>query len=180
MTKTQNQRSTTRRRPGRDPLEKTSQMTEESIQVGQDEHSGSRLKNQNQKEDFMAQQAPHTEHPTMAPNQQASQQEKSWDEVEAEAAKIESEQAEVFHLEFYGSELVRLKAPKLMEVAEKVAYDWVHDKDFENIQVGHPVAQIALAQSLKTAKKVEKKLEEKGVIALAKMGFEFAKSKIKK
>ena len=84
------------------------------------------------------------------------------------------------HLEFYGSELIRQKAPKVMELADTVADEWVHDGQFEGLPVGHPLAQIAAAKALRTAKDVEKKLEEKGVIAMAKMGLEFVKSKIEK
>jgi hypothetical protein len=169
MTKAQTHKASPRRRPGRDPVEAAAQ---EKTDI-----------KESQKEKIMEQNTQNTQgtqNQQVPPPQAPPQTEKSWDDVEAEAAGFEKEQSDVYHLEFYGSELVRLKAPKLMEVAEKVAFDWVNDKDFENIQVGHPVAQIALAQGLKTAKKVEKKLEEKGVIALAKMGVEFAKSKLKK
>lgn len=181
MTKAQTHKIAPRRRPGRDPLEAgfkpTAGNTESQEQVAQ----GSTQTKAPQKEKAMEQNTQSTQNQQAPPPPNTSAHtEKSWDDVEAEAAGFEKEKSDIYHLEFYGSELVRLKAPKLMEVAEKVAFDWVNDKDFENIQVGHPVAQIALAQGLKTAKKVEKKLEEKGVIALAKMGVEFAKSKLKK
>jgi len=39
---------------------------------------------------------------------------------------------------------------------------------------------MAAAKALRTAKDVEKKLEEKGVIAMAKMGLDYVKSKIEK
>ena len=87
---------------------------------------------------------------------------------------------EKIHLEFYGSEMIRMKAPKVMEIADTVADEWVKDGNFEGLPVGNLVAQIAAAKALRTAKDVEKKLEEKGVIAMAKMGFEFVKSKIDK
>lgn len=87
---------------------------------------------------------------------------------------------EKVHLEFYGSEMIRMKAPKVMEIADTVADEWVKDGSFEGLPVGNPLAQIAAAKALRTAKDVEKKLEEKGVIAMAKMGFEFVKSKIEK
>lgn len=84
------------------------------------------------------------------------------------------------HLEFYGSELIRQKAPKVMELADTVADEWKHDGQFEGLPVGNPIAQMAAAKALRTAKDVEKKLEEKGVIAMAKMGIDFVKSKIEK
>ncbi|UOF02584.1 hypothetical protein [Bdellovibrio reynosensis] len=84
------------------------------------------------------------------------------------------------HLDFYGSELLRQKAPKVMEVADTVADEWMHDGNFEGLPVGNPLAQIAAAKALRTAKDVEKKLEEKGVITMAKMGLDYVKSKIEK
>ena len=84
------------------------------------------------------------------------------------------------HLDFYGSDLIRMKAPKVMELADTVADEWVRDGQFQGLPVGNPLAQMAAAKALRTAKDVEKKLEEKGVIAMAKMGLEFVKSKIEK
>lgn len=84
------------------------------------------------------------------------------------------------HIEFPYSELVRSKVPKAFEVAENVAEEWVNDGNFENIPVGHPLAQITVAAGLRKAKEVEKKLEERGVFAMAKMGIEYAKMKINK
>ena len=84
------------------------------------------------------------------------------------------------HIEFPYSDLVRAKVPKAFEVAENVAEEWVNDGNFENVPVGHPLAQLTVAAGLRKAKEVEKKLEEKGVFAMAKMGLEYAKSKINK
>jgi hypothetical protein len=84
------------------------------------------------------------------------------------------------HIEFPYSELIRAKAPKAFEVAESVATEWVNDGNFENIPVKHPVAQMTVAAGLRKAKEVEKKLEEKGVFMMAKMGLEYAKSKLHK
>lgn len=87
---------------------------------------------------------------------------------------------EKVHLEFYGSELIREKAPKIMELADTVADEWVHDGQFEGLPVGHPLAQVVAAKALRKAKDVEKKLEEKGVFALAKMGMDYVKSEVNK
>ncbi|MNK07363.1 hypothetical protein D3C87_252760 [compost metagenome] len=84
------------------------------------------------------------------------------------------------HLRFYGSDVIREKAPKVMELADTVAEEWVKDGEFEGLPVGNPLAQMAAAKALRTAKDVEKKLEEKGVFAIAKMGIDYAKSKIQK
>jgi hypothetical protein len=81
-------------------------------------------------------------------------------------------------IEFPYSQLIREKVPKVFEVAESVAEQWVNDGDFENVPVGHPLAQITVAAGLRKAKEVEKKLEEKGVFAMAKMGLEYAKSQL--
>lgn len=88
--------------------------------------------------------------------------------------------AQKIHLEFYGSEILREKAPKVMELADTVAEEWVQDGRFEGLPVGHPLAQIVAAKALRTAKDVEKKLEEKGVIAMAKMGVDYVKHEINK
>lgn len=84
------------------------------------------------------------------------------------------------HLKFLGSNLLREKAPKVMELAETVADEWVHDGKFEGLPVGNPLAQIAAAKALRTAKDVEKKLDEKGVFTMAKIGVDYLKSKIEK
>lgn len=92
-----------------------------------------------------------------------------------------SEQShEKVHLEFYGSELIREKAPKVMELADTVAEEWVHDGKFEGLPVGNPLAQVVAAKTLRKAKDVEKKLEEKGVFMIAKMGVDYVKAEIKK
>ncbi|WP_347358411.1 hypothetical protein [Bdellovibrio sp.] len=91
-----------------------------------------------------------------------------------------TEEAQKIHLDFYGSEMIRQKAPKVMELADSVADEWVKDGQFEGLPVGNPLAQVAAAKALRKAKDVEKKLEEKGVFAMAKMGIDLIKSKIDK
>lgn len=91
---------------------------------------------------------------------------------------FQAEADEKLRLEFTGSEYLRLKAPKAFELVETVADEWVKDGRFEGLPVGHPVAQIAAQAALLQAKKIEKRLEEKGVFALAKMGVAYAKSKL--
>lgn len=84
------------------------------------------------------------------------------------------------HLEFYGSDLIRQKAPKVMELADTVAEEWMQDGQFEGLPLGSPLAQVAAAKALRKAKDVEKKLEEKGVFAMAKMGMDYVKSQMEK
>lgn len=97
----------------------------------------------------------------------------------SEGAPVE-EPSQKVHLNFYGSEVIREKAPKVMDLADTVADEWVKDGQFEGLPVGHPLAQVAAAKVLRKAKDVEKKLEEKGVFAMAKMGAEYVKAEIAK
>ena len=81
-------------------------------------------------------------------------------------------------IEFPYSELLRAKAPKAFDVAEKVATDWKNEGDFTDLGIGHPVAGIVASQTLQKAKEVEKKLDEKGVFSIAKMGLEIARAQV--
>lgn len=94
----------------------------------------------------------------------------------------EDEKREETRLEFYGSELIREKAPEVMEFADKVADNWLHDGNFENVPlpIPNPLAQVLVVKGLQKAKEVEKKLEEKGVFMMARIGADYLKSKIKK
>lgn len=86
--------------------------------------------------------------------------------------------ADSVKIEFPYSEIIREKVPKAFEVAEKVATDWKNEGDFTDLGIDHPVAGIVASQALTKAKQVEKKLEEKGVFTMAKMGLEIAKSQV--
>ena len=81
-------------------------------------------------------------------------------------------------IEFPYSDLVRARIPKAFEVAEKVATDWKNEGDFSDLGLPHPLADVVASQALKKAKEVEKKLEEKGVFTVAKMGLQIAKMQI--
>lgn len=87
---------------------------------------------------------------------------------------------EKFELNFPGSFLIKSKAPKAFELAERVAGDWINDGKFESLPVGHPLAQILAAKVLTKAKDVEKKALNSTPVTLAKIGLEYAKSKIKR
>ena len=81
-----------------------------------------------------------------------------------------------------GHDVLNIETPeKVLEFADAVAEEWKTDGSFNGLPtVGHPLAQIAVAKGLRTAKDIEKKLEEKGVFALAQMGIGIIKSKLKK
>lgn len=98
---------------------------------------------------------------------------------ETEDAGAKTDDGKV-HLHFYGSDILKAKAPKAFELAETIADEWVKDGRFEGLPVGHPLAQLAAAYGLRKAKNVEKKLEEKGVFMMARMGLEYAKTKLQK
>jgi hypothetical protein len=87
---------------------------------------------------------------------------------------------EKFELNFPGSFLIKAKIPKAFDLAEKIAGDWVQDGNFESLPVGHPLAQILASKALTKAKSVEKKVLNSTPVTLAKIGLEYAKSKIKR
>lgn len=160
--------STSKRRPGRDPEHVTPEpevpqedATESVIESVVESNSESTINASSESASQSAQFDPYDSSNYEEPVQEEAAPEKT-------------------HLEFYGSELIRLKAPKVMEVADEVVDQWKKDGDFQGLPVGHPLAQFAVAKGLKTAKEVEKKLEEKGVFAMAKMGIMYAEHELKK
>lgn len=105
----------------------------------------------------------------------SSTEESSAEETPTGESNSEKEQVRI---EFPYSEILRSQAPKAFEVAEKLATDWKNEGDFSDLGITHPVAGMVAAQALTKAKEVEKKLEEKGVISMAKLGFAIAKSQV--
>lgn len=67
-------------------------------------------------------------------------------------------------ISFFGSEIIRAKLPKPFEIAETVATEWINDGNFEELQLGNPIADSAAIAGLKKAKEIEKKVIESGVI----------------
>lgn len=117
----------------------------------------------------------------------ASAEQKPHERLNAEQKEEQKEESkeelneklkEKVSIEFPYSNLLRSKAPKAFDLAEKVATDWKNEGDFTDLGISHPVAGIVASQALQKAKSVEKKLEEKGVFSIAKMGFEIAKSQV--
>lgn len=98
-------------------------------------------------------------------------------EVNAETAEANGEKQKVT-LEFPYSELIRAQVPGAFELVEKLATDWKHEGDFTDLGIKHPVAGIVASQALQKAKSVEKKLEEKGIFSIAKLGLEIAKAQV--
>ena len=87
--------------------------------------------------------------------------------------------SEKVKIEFPYSDVLREKAPKAFEVAENVVTKWKNNEKFENLGLSNPIAEVAAVKTLEKVKQVEKKLEEKGIFAIAKMGTELAKAKLK-
>jgi len=96
------------------------------------------------------------------------------------SASSEQHDRKKIHINFYGSEKLKEKAPGAFELVETVAEEWVNDGRFEGLPVGHPLAQAMAAYGLRKAKKIEKNLEAKGVFALIKVGIDYAQSKIRR
>lgn len=95
-----------------------------------------------------------------------------------ESTTTENIPPEKVKIQFPYSDVLRDRVPKAFDVAETVATQWKNNEKFENIGFSHPLAEIAAVKTLEKAKEVEKKLEEKGVFAITKMGAELAKSKL--
>ncbi|MFN9067348.1 MAG: hypothetical protein ACK5V3_08980, partial [Bdellovibrionales bacterium] len=64
--------------------------------------------------------------------------------------------------------------------ADRALADWKHEGSFMNLGIQNPYANMAVSIGLQNAKKVEKKLEEKGVLPVVRMGFEVLKNKLKR
>lgn len=77
---------------------------------------------------------------------------------EAAEEMHDSAKASNVKIEFPYSELVRAKIPKVFDVAEQVATDWVQDGQFESIPVENPLAQVLIGKSLRKAKDIEKEV----------------------
>lgn len=88
----------------------------------------------------------------------ASEREETSEDLEREFE--EETDREKVEINFRGSELLRAKFPKPFQVAEAVATDWIHNGTFENLPVGHPLAQWAAQKGLTKAKEMEKKVLE--------------------
>lgn len=67
-------------------------------------------------------------------------------------------------ISFFGSEILRAKLPRPFEVAEAVATDWVNDGKFEELHLGHPLAEAMATTGLRKAKELEKKIIDSGVV----------------
>lgn len=101
-------------------------------------------------------------------------------EPEVESAKMQDVPhaepgPEKIELNFYGSEMIRAKFPKPFDVAETIVTDWVNDGKFDNLELGHPLADMLTQQGLQKAKEVEKKvmaspLTEKAIMKAFEVG----------
>ncbi len=87
---------------------------------------------------------------------------------------------EVPPVEFFGSHYLRIKFPRSLKLVDKVAYDWKADGEFQDLPLEMPLAQYFLQQGLKKAKRVEKTLEQKGVLPLVRAQASKVKSFVEK
>ncbi len=93
-------------------------------------------------------------------------------------ASPKAEHQEFEKLDFYGADLLKEHVPQLHRSIEIIAQDWKNDGRFEGLPVGHPLLQALASVGLQRAKKVEKKLEERGVFMMARMGADMVKMKL--
>ncbi len=91
-----------------------------------------------------------------------------------------SEESAPIRVEFPYSDVVRSYVPDAMAIADKALGDWKTEGSFMNLGIENPYANMAVSLGLQNAKKIEKKLEEKGVLPVVRMGFEVLKSKVTK
>jgi len=112
-------------------------------------------------------------------NQDAPQDSENVSSQQDHAENITDEAAPV-RVEFPYSDVVRSYVPDAMAIADKALGDWKSEGSFMNLGIENPYANMAVSFSLQNAKKIEKKLEEKGVLPVVRMGFEVLKNKVSK
>jgi hypothetical protein len=64
------------------------------------------------------------------------------------------------HLDFYGSQILRARFPKVFNNLETVATDWINNGNFKDLEVGHPLADFFAAKGLRRAKDLETQILE--------------------
>lgn len=139
------------------------------------------LAEESKSEDFQLEQDNLTKNANQEPKESNSKTSAVEGDSMADTSSFQSgHDQEKIQIDFPGSFILRSKFQRTFEALDKVATDWVYDGDFEGLPVGHPLAQIVAAKALKKAKELEKKAQNTQAYSLAKMGFEFAKSKLKK
>lgn len=97
-----------------------------------------------------------------------------------ETATESTDDSAPIRVEFPYSDVVRSYVPDAMAIADKALGDWKTEGSFMNLGIENPYANMAVSLGLQNAKKIEKKLEEKGVLPVVRMGFEVLKSKVSK
>lgn len=173
-----NTTSSQKRRPGRDPV--PAAQVEATEKTTQPEATDAEQLN------FDGTHASHEGEATAAQDQHSEAKSSSEaDHDSGHSEDVNSHQQETpfsekTHIEFPYSVEIRVRVPEVFELAEAVIDEWKGDGRFDNLPVGHPIAQFAAGKALRKAKDVEKKLEEKGVFMMARIGIDFVKSKINK
>lgn len=94
------------------------------------------------------------------------------------AADIPSDRQQTAKMDFFGSETLKEHAPALHRSIEIIVDDWKNDGRFEGLPLGHPLFQALASMSLQKAKTIEKKLDERGVFMMARMGSDIVKMKL--
>jgi uncharacterized membrane protein YfhO len=157
-----------KRRPGRDAAEHEATESEQNIKEKSNENS-EKISNEGQVAMNMSEE--HSEikvvdvdkKPETAAQAEATKVEVHVD-VKAEASESanadSAEKIEVtkISIKFPGSDLIRARLPRPFDVAEAIATDWVNDGKFDKVPMSHPLAKVAVQQSLRKAKDVEKKV----------------------
>jgi hypothetical protein len=150
--------STAKRRPGRDQEFKLSNRQEEKMDN----------KKINEKSTSQSQAEVQTHAQTHAQSENPTQVEAAEPHSMSDAEYYENErkvnEPKKVEISFFGSEVLRAKLPKPFEIAEQVATEWVNDGKFDDVKIGHPVADALAQQGLQKAKEIEKKVVESGVL----------------
>lgn len=123
--------------------------------------------------------AQHMEEKTMEMETNTAQQENHT--TTSESSETHQEQqtpATDEALHFFGSDALKEHAPALHRSLEIIVDDWKKDGRFEGLPLGHPLFQALASVGLQKAKKIEKKLDERGVFMMAKMGSDIVKMKL--
>lgn len=130
-----------RRRPGRDPADTAKHQPDVKVVIVD---TGEQLE--------MEPQPVHSNH-------QNQEQAEAGAEPSTETMGADSSGPKV-EINFPGSELLRARFSKSFQIAESIATDWMNDGKFEDLPLGHPLAQYFAAKGLQKAKQVEKQVLE--------------------
>ncbi len=115
------------------------------------------------------------QHETTRPEVETSQSAETTTNFNTHHSTDDSQTEEI---KYFGSDVVKEHAPKIHRSVEIIVEDWKNDGRFEGLPLGHPLFQALASVGLQRAKKIEKKLDERGVFMMAKMGSDIVKMKL--